>query len=216
MKALAVSSRLQLIQFKVIRPVALSKLKRVFSSVSATCDECESADVTRGHLFFPGPALSSQPFGLKGPLSFITDSWFLTVSWWYRAAPSTHWLVPLLYKKTSYFWWGHWKTGHFKRVEVSFSSLLHKASKWRGFLTPTPGLISFVALLLWGRAHKPGTDPVLVCFVLIRSCSHTLGFCYPSLQWVENQSHRSDEFEYRPVVPFSILFYHQKLYKWNV
>lgn len=81
MKALAVSSRLQLIQFKVIRPVALSKLKRVFSSVSATCDECESADVTRGHLFFPGPALSSQPFGLKGPLSFITDSWFLTVSW---------------------------------------------------------------------------------------------------------------------------------------
>lgn len=65
MKALAVSSRLQLIQFKVIRPVALSKLKRVFSSVSATCDECESADVTRGHLFFSWSCPELTTFGIK-------------------------------------------------------------------------------------------------------------------------------------------------------
>lgn len=41
---------------------------------------------------FSGPALSSQAFGLTSliwPASHITDNWFLTVSWWYLAAPTT-------------------------------------------------------------------------------------------------------------------------------
>lgn len=58
-KTCSINARLQLIQFKVTHWLHFSKtkLKRIFPSVSPTCDWCKSGNGTQGHLFWYCPKL---------------------------------------------------------------------------------------------------------------------------------------------------------------